>query len=1369
MNGSRVGGALRVLSLVAVLLASACGGAGDGGAGNGGTGGTGGTAGGGAGGTGGAAGSGGEGGTAGSGGAGGEGGTGGVGGSGGSGSAPVLHAELLLLTQSAPGTADTLAGDPGAAPAAARVIAYADESLESEIAETSATSSGAFDAIPLGDNEHARVWLVAENAAGRSDAVQLYNDIEAPIASFDAAPPSPSNDPAFRFACNESSCTFACSLDGADFTTCDTEIALGGLAEGDHTLSLRAIDAAGNASETLDHTWHHDATAPVITTGPLPGPRTSDTEFEVTFACEGEDCSFECALDGSGPFSPCTSPLHLGPLAEGAPEFRIRATDDAGNRSVLHHRWFIDRTGPAVQFTTAPGPSTNVNPVDFVFSCGEEGCAWACDLDGSNVGCAGGLTASVNEGVHTLTVTAYDDLGNAGPPAAHTWALDRTAPNAGFVSTPPGLDNDTSPAFAFDCNEAACSFECRTDGGPWLPCFSPTGLGNLSEGGHTFALRARDPAGNASAEIGHSWTVDSVAPFVAIYSQPSGYVRADGGYVIFGTETGATVTCSLDGAASVACSSPYQPQLSDGPHDIVIRSSDAAGNERVVTIPTFTVDTVVPQVTFTQTPDAFSEDLSATFAWTCSESTCTFECSLDGGALFACTSPQSFTNLARGEHVFRVHARDPAGNVSVLGTTWRWSIRRLVATAAAGGSHSCAIDTAGALFCWGDNAYGQLGTGGQGGDAPGTPRRVETDTDWLTVATGESHSCAAKAGVVYCWGSNYNLKVGDSSSSNRYSPYGVVNSANMVQLALGAEHSCARRNDGTLWCWGSATAIGDTANRSVPRQIGTRTDWTDMGAGRGHTCAVAADHTLWCWGLNNRGQLGVGTSPSSSLAPVQVAGNDWVTVRAAGWNSCAIKQNGSLWCWGDNADGQLGVGTTTQVIAPSPVAPTQTFSKLAMGTRHTCALDTAGVMWCWGSNLERQLGDGTIQRRTMPVRVGGNEIFADLVAGGAHSCGVTAAGAMHCFGSNESGQLGVGFDGERASPTQVPQNSVATVGVGNSHACAVDAGGAVWCWGDTSWEQPSGDDAPRDLPQGFSTGALRVDLGTNHGCYLASDHSLRCWGANGWGALGNGINADSRAVPVRVGSTTDVDWAQFDSGSDGVCAVKFNGSLWCWGNNAYGQLGQGGSDYASHNVPVRVGTANDWRQVSVGDRHVCAVKTNGDLWCWGSNSSGQLGIGNTNTSFVPMYVGAGWAEVSAGMIHTCARKTNNTLFCWGDSLNGKLGRYGGQQNSPVQVGTDSNWTSIRAGRSHNCGLRGAGELWCFGGGDKRQNGSTTPPFEVTPLRVGSDADWVDVSVGGWLSCGVRSNGSTWCWGGNDRGALGDGTAFFDAPVEVELF
>ncbi|MBL8918449.1 MAG: hypothetical protein JNJ54_06280 [Myxococcaceae bacterium] len=358
------------------------------------------------------------------------------------------------------------------------------------------------------------------------------------------------------------------------------------------------------------------------------------------------------------------------------------------------------------------------------------------------------------------------------------------------------------------------------------------------------------------------------------------------------------------------------------------------------------------------------------------------------------------------------------------------------------------------------------------------------------------------------------------------------------------------------------------------------------------------------------------------------------------------------------------------------------------GTTHTCARMSNGALYCWGDNRFGQLGVGDVAPHRSPVRVsldelgvskvylpsGDGEVSADV---GLFTCAIATDNKLRCWGANRSGQLGTGETEARSLPIQVGGlfSEIAKASNGGSHTCAQTADNQLWCWGaNANGQLGLGNTTPQSLPARVDTTGFVVDrltTGTNFTCARGTDGSLWCWGANTSGALGLG-DTQQRSAPTRVVSMgTQV--ARLAAGGAHACAFTNDGTPWCWGDNRFGQLGVG--DTMPRLAPTLVGTGmlGVVTQVFTGGSHSCALKTDGTLWCWGDNRSGQLGLGDTDARTLPVQVapdvlGNQVAAASAGGAHTCAVKSDGSVWCWGNDQYGQVSATAGARLTvPTQL------------------------------------------------------------------------------------------------------
>jgi alpha-tubulin suppressor-like RCC1 family protein len=589
-------------------------------------------------------------------------------------------------------------------------------------------------------------------------------------------------------------------------------------------------------------------------------------------------------------------------------------------------------------------------------------------------------------------------------------------------------------------------------------------------------------------------------------------------------------------------------------------------------------------------------------------------------------------------------------------------------------------------------------------------------------------------------------------------------------VSAGREHTCALQPSGTVLCWGdnSTAQLGDgSVNSGITTAVvvSRLTDAIALSAGAFHTCALKAGGSVACWGSNSNGQLGRGNSIITpgpgvvpDLSPGLVRGlTDAVAISAGSAHTCALKASGGVACWGFNDSGTLGNGTTTQSLVPVDVVDLKNAVAISAGNAHTCALKADRTLACWGWNNSGQLGIGAISLggyKDTPTPVLGLTDTVAISAGFNHTCALKANGSAACWGNNTSGEVG-----DNTTLTRV----ITTAVIGLTDAVAINAGGNE------------------------TGGQYR-----GRSCALKANGSAVCWGDKGYAGSGNG---QVQAIPTAVAGLTDT--AAISMGGDHTCALKASGAVACWGNHVVGQLGDG-TFGAIQTKLVEVtapgGVLTDTLSVSAGFSHTCAVKTGGTVVCWGDNQYGQLGDGTTTTRTVSAAV-TGLTDavaVAAGRYHTCAVKSDKTAVCWGYNFEGQLGNGTTSQSSiPVPVNglsevvalTASSYTQVlttvsgqtRDASGHSCALISDGRVFCWGYGADGQLGNglqrffitTGFTFSSTPTAVIGLSDAIEVSVGSFHSCARKANGNAVCWGENSSGQLGNGTTTISAtPTAV---
>lgn len=364
---------------------------------------------------------------------------------------------------------------------------------------------------------------------------------------------------------------------------------------------------------------------------------------------------------------------------------------------------------------------------------------------------------------------------------------------------------------------------------------------------------------------------------------------------------------------------------------------------------------------------------------------------------------------------------------------------------------------------------------------------------------------------------------------------------------------------------GAVVALAGGFGSTAAGAMADATPAVEVSAGAFHTCALLTDGSVDCWGENESGQLGDGTRTSSTI-PVPVSGlTDAVQVSAGSDDTCALLVGGTVDCWGQGTEGQLGNGATADSPVPVPVSGLDEVSTIAVGWGDACALTFDATVHCWGHNSYGQLGDGSTSDSLIPVVVPGLEEVSQITAGSFHGCATHFESAsIDCWGLNIAGQLGDGSTENRSTPVPVAGvNGAVQIAGGNISTCALLSTGDVDCWG----TQDLVGEVPKLTPVPVSLGgeASRIAVGGIHACALLTG-AVECWGQDGYGQLGNGAVSEGSSVPVRVAALGDA--TEVSAGAFHTCALVAGGSIECWGVNNEGQLGNGTTTNSSTPRPI---------------------------------------------------------------------------------------------------------------------------------------------------------------------------------------------------------
>ena len=716
-------------------------------------------------------------------------------------------------------------------------------------------------------------------------------------------------------------------------------------------------------------------------------------------------------------------------------------------------------------------------------------------------------------------------------------------------------------------------------------------------------------------------------------------------------------------------------------------------------------------------------------------------------------------------------------------------------------AHALAIKTDCTLWAWGGNSYGQLGDG----STTSSLTAKQIGIDFVIVAATSNTSVALKRdGTLFGWGSwPYN------------SPTPIQIGTGFTAISAGVSHFLALKGNGSLWAWGSnwSGQLGNGTQIDSPTPIQIGTGFTSVAAGLGFSVAIKSDGTMWGWG-NASGGL---TFIPNSLTPVQIASG--FTKVVANNHILALKGDGSLWAWGPNYAGQLGDGT--RIDRTSPVQIGSGFASIAVSISDSAAIKLDGTLWMWGAffgvtptliskNIARiamDFNDYLIMKSNRRLWGWGNN------ASGVHGDGTTAfhispIPALSLDIDSDSDGIpngedafpldaaaSIDADGDRFPDQWNSGKSAADSTAGlrldafpEDPAASLDSDGDGfpnrWNTGKTAADSPRGlldlypgnalragdhdHDGADSLIDLFPTDPLRVQ--TQPSIAAAQDHSLALSGDGKlwqWGKLGVNWNMwpspptpkPSDLTPRQLG----IGFVKIAAGYMHNLALKGDGSLWVWGDNQFGQLGDGvgfvfhaGIDVANYlspeyvAAPKRIG--NGFADIAANGYGSLALKRDGTLWAWGIfKGLFSPATGNTHIDAAhPIQIGSGFIAIAAGGVnadegHFLAVKNDGTLWAMGNNNFGQLGD-GTTTNSPTLIQIGSGFASVIAGWGHSFAFKTDGTLWAWGNNAFGELGDGTTTNRLRPTLIGNG--FVEVSSGGVNTLALKSDGSLWTWGNN---------------------
>ena len=504
----------------------------------------------------------------------------------------------------------------------------------------------------------------------------------------------------------------------------------------------------------------------------------------------------------------------------------------------------------------------------------------------------------------------------------------------------------------------------------------------------------------------------------------------------------------------------------------------------------------------------------------------------------------------------------------------------------------------------------------------------------------------------------------------------------------------AIKTDGTLWRWGDFTSLSPIIMSSSavtrPAQWQTETSWSKVFGGWLSFFAIKTDGTLWGWGNNSNYILGDGTITRRS-SPVQVGNStsDWSYVTSESDVTLAIKTNGTLWGWGVDNVGVFGNGSSSINILK--VMPDKTWKKVSAGDSYAMAIDSNNNLWGWGgSNTSGKIGDNSVSARTSPVLVGSGSAWTDVAANRSSTMGIKSDGTLWGWGEANNFRIGTGTTTDRSAPFQVgTDTNWRQTTIGQIHGHAIKTTGTLWSWGlNTSGELGLNDTTQRSVPTqvGTDTNWVKVEAGLSFSIALKSDNTLWGWGLNTSGQLAQSDTAN-RSNPTQIGDPLNPDWKDFSVGDSHVIAIKTDGTVWGWGLNTTYELGNS-ADNANKSSPIQLSSISDAVVVNAGKRSTgIAINSSKQLWFWGNRgkyhwpqeaidlSTNVVSTALWNESIANPIVSV--VSASIGTANYAAYYIGNDGYMYTLGLNtNELAETSLTRSLPVQIG-NSTWKTVK--------------------------------------------------------------------------------------------
>lgn len=614
--------------------------------------------------------------------------------------------------------------------------------------------------------------------------------------------------------------------------------------------------------------------------------------------------------------------------------------------------------------------------------------------------------------------------------------------------------------------------------------------------------------------------------------------------------------------------------------------------------------------------------------------------------------------------------------------------------------------------------------------------------------------------------------------------YGTISDDELTATAAAIEFGT-----GKLWTWGTYDygMLGDNTNaadRALPATAAGTRSYTKV-TGTKYTFAAIAGDTgaIYAWGRNNLGQVGDNTTTNRSSPTSVVGGRSYIDVSGGTDHFASLDSSGYAYCWGYGVSGGLGDNSAVSSSSPVSVVGGIQFSSIAAGSAYNIGVRKSdGALYAWGINASGQLGDNTNSSRSSPVSVVGGKSYSRVACGASHSLGIEAStGFAWAWGLGTAGRLGEGsLSGSKSSPTSViGGRSYNEIAAGLNHSLAYEKStGIVWVWGSNSFGQIGIPSAFSEPNSSVTASAKNIAISINNDYYIENStgviygSGIDSNGSLGRNAPGSFITPAS-VVGGRSYSAVGVGTNYYSNTSSSAWGlVASSGFCYGWGDNSYGQLGDGTT--LSRSSPTSVIGARSYSKVSSGDAFTIFIEgSTGRGYSTGYNNSGTLGINNITNQLSPTsIVGArSYRDVSAGFDHTLfiEASTGRAHTCGSNSY-GELGiNSTTRRSSPTSVAGARSFSAVSAGSYFSLALEGStGRAYAWGSGSDGKLGDGTTTSKSSPVSVSGGRSYSRIATGSNHAMAIEATtGNVYSWGLNSSGQLGDGTTTSkSSPISV---